>query len=88
MNQTPFDYEMHQSTYRQMHSAILKSMTEAEEQFLLVFEAGEPDWCLFAVPAIECLPAVRWKLLSIQSFRQADPARRAQSVDNMVRSLA
>lgn len=87
MTQTPFDYATHQSTYRQMHGGILTSMTEAEKQFLLGFEAGEPDWTLFAVPAIESLPAVRWKLLNVQNFKQADPARHARSVDKLVRLL-
>lgn len=88
MTLMPFDYEMHQSTFYQMHAAILTSMTEAEKKFLLGFEAGEPDWTLFPVPAIKDLPAVRWKLLNVQKFKQSNPDRHTDSLDKLLHILA
>ncbi len=88
MTQSPFDYEMHKQTFYQMHAQILNSLTQAEKGFLQAFEAGEPDWNLFPEPAIRHLPAVQWKLLNIQKFRQASPVRHAEGLKKLSRVLA
>ena len=88
MTQSPFDYGMHKQTFERMHARILSSMTAADRTFLHTFEAGEPDWNLFPEPAIQHLPAVRWKLLNIRKFRQASPVRHAEGLKNLLRVLA
>jgi Nucleotidyl transferase AbiEii toxin, Type IV TA system len=42
--------------------AIVHNMPEEHRRFLISFEAGEPDWSLLAVPKVERLPAVKWRV--------------------------
>jgi len=88
MTQMPFDYDMHQETFKRMHARILKSMTSADREFLRSFEDGEPDWTLFPAAEIKDLPAVRWKLLNVQKFKQANPGRHAAGLKTLQRVLA
>ena len=82
------DSEMQKQTFNRMHAQTLNSPTQAEKGFLQAFEAGEPDWNLFPEPAIRHLPAVQWKLLNIQKFRQASPVRHAEGLKKLSRVLA
>jgi hypothetical protein len=87
MAPSPSDSEMQKQTFNRMHAQTLNSPTQAEKGFLQAFEAGEPDWNLFPEPAIRHLPAVQWKLLNIQTFKQASPVRHAEGPNKLSRVL-
>jgi len=56
-------------------------VTPDQRRFLLGLAGGGPDWSLLAVPHVAELPALRWKLANIETFRQRRPAVFAQHVD-------
>ena len=87
MTPSPSDSEIQKQTFNRMHAQILNSPTQADKGFLQAFEAGEPDWNLFPEPAIRHLPAVQWKLLNIQTFKQASPVSHAEGPNKLSRVL-
>ena len=54
---------------------------------LASFEAGDPDWRLFPIAALEDLPAPQFKLLNIRKFREASPERHGAALGQLERSL-
>jgi hypothetical protein len=88
MTPSPFDSETHKQTFGRMHAQILNSLTQADKGCLQTFEAGEPDWTLFPEPAIRHRPVVLWKLLNMQTFKQASPVRHAEGLTKLSRVLA
>jgi len=54
---------------REQYITQLKAgLTMDEKQFLISLKQGKPDWRLLAVPNLENLPAVQWKLLNIRKM--------------------
>ncbi len=45
---------------------VTTSLTEDERRFLLSFKKCAPEWALLALPGVEHLPAVKWKLHNLQ----------------------
>jgi predicted nucleotidyltransferase component of viral defense system len=60
------------------------AMTDADRRFLLALKRGAPDWRDFALPEVERLPAIQWKLLNL---RRMAPAKRRQAVDKLEQIL-
>ena len=48
-------------------------LTTAHKQFLSGLVRAEPDWSLVACPHAAHLPAVRWKLINLETFRRRRP---------------
>ncbi|WP_448216874.1 nucleotidyl transferase AbiEii/AbiGii toxin family protein [Endozoicomonas sp. 2B-B] len=53
-------------TRSRMVAALQAHFTERDQDFLLSFKRGKPDWTLFDEPSAAELPAIRWKLKNIQ----------------------
>lgn len=53
-------------TRSRMVAALQAHFTERDQDFLLSFKQGKPDWTLFDEPSAAELPAIRWKLMNIQ----------------------
>lgn len=47
---------------------IVGKMPEKHKQFLISFEAGEPDWSLLDVDDVEKLPAVKWRMQNLDGI--------------------
>lgn len=47
---------------------IVGNMPLLHKEFLVSFEAREPDWSLLGVPNVEQLPAVRWRMENLASL--------------------
>jgi len=58
-------------TRTRLISEIHSAFTKKHKDFLLSFKAGEPDWQLFALPQIESLPSVQWKLQNIRAMSKS-----------------
>lgn len=71
----PFTYDDHQATLERLVGMLRSSFTDADRNFLLSFEAGDPDWSRFPIQALSTLPAPQFKLMNIRTFREASPAR-------------
>lgn len=71
----PFSYDDHVQTLDRLAEAIHASLDADDRRFLESFEAGDPDWACFPMPAIRELPAPQFKLMNIRKFREMQPRR-------------
>jgi len=53
---------------RALVDEIVGAMPERHKQFLIGFEAGEPDWTLLDVENAAKLPAVKWRMQNLDSI--------------------
>lgn len=83
----PFTYDDHQTTLARLVFELRRSLTDDDRAFLLSFEAGDPDWRLFPIAALEDLPAPQYKLLNVRKFREASPERHGAALGELERSL-
>lgn len=51
-----------------------KLLTDKHRQFLVGLANAEPNWSLLACPYAADLPALRWKLANLETFRKSRPA--------------
>jgi hypothetical protein len=55
-------------------------MTQEERRFIVSVKEGKPQWDLLAVPGIENLPGVRWKL---QNIRRMTPMKHWEALQKL-----
>ncbi len=68
MTEALISYEDLEEARRQLIEIIQEQLTDNERQFLLSMKKAEPDWNLLALPNIETLPALQWKLINIRKM--------------------
>jgi hypothetical protein len=61
-------------TREELIAPIVGEMPIKHRTFLLSVKHGNPDWALLGLPAIEALPAVRWKLENLAKLSTAKRA--------------
>lgn len=83
MTRDPVDLAQLEATQQALLQAIRRQFTERDAEFLLSLKQGAPNWSLLALPGVEHLPAVRWKLGNIQSMsveKRRDALARLEAV--------
>ncbi|PRA24813.1 nucleotidyl transferase AbiEii/AbiGii toxin family protein [Pseudomonas poae] len=65
MTREPVTLEQLESTRQSLLAAIRQQFIEQDAAFLLSLKSGKPDWTLLALPGVDRLPAVQWKLRNI-----------------------
>lgn len=71
-----------------MRQELLERLTAAHKRFLCGLVRGEPDWSLLQCRHAAELPALRWKLSNLATFRKrrpADFAAQAEALDSRLR---
>ncbi|MDB5968125.1 MAG: hypothetical protein JWQ90_575 [Hydrocarboniphaga sp.] len=58
----------------QLRSELTRRLTLAQRQFLMGLAKAQPDWTLLQCPHASELPALRWKLANLLTFKQRRPA--------------
>ena len=58
-------------------------MTDADKQFLLSFEAGEPQWEGYEFEYFKNYPSVQWKLLNLVKLKKTNPAKLQSEVERL-----
>jgi predicted nucleotidyltransferase component of viral defense system len=61
-------------TRARLRDALAQKLTAKHKQFLIGLARAKPDWALLKCPHAAELPALRWKLVNLQTFRQRRPA--------------
>jgi hypothetical protein len=72
----------------QLRSELPQRLTDRQRQFLIGLARAEPDWSLLQCAHAADLPALRWKLSNLLTFRQrrrADFTRQAETLESMLR---
>jgi hypothetical protein len=59
-------------------------MPDKHREFLIGFEAGQPDWSLLELEGAEALPAVKWRQQNLDSLTKD---KRAALVKELQRVL-
>ena len=83
MTREPVSLAQLEATQHALLQAMRQQFTERDAGFLLSLKQGAPDWSLLALPGVEHLPAVRWKLGNIQSMsveKRRDALARLEAV--------
>ena len=62
-------------TRRHLHADIGSRLTGSVADFLLALHDAEPDFRLIGLPEAADLPAIRWKLMSLEKLKTADPRK-------------
>ncbi len=65
MMNVPVSLGQLQETLPRLIHAINTAMSDADRQFLLALKQGTQDWADFAIPEVERLPAIQWKMLNL-----------------------
>lgn len=60
-------------TRERLRSELVRRLTDKHRDLLIGLARAEPDWTLLQCPHAAELPALRWKLTNLQTFRQRRP---------------
>lgn len=75
MTDTPFSYEDFEQTRDKLIADVRSLMTDADRQFLLSFEMGEPQWDGYEFEYFRNYPSVQWKLLNLSKLKKSNPTK-------------
>lgn len=75
MTNIPFSYEEFEQTRSQLITDMQNIMTDADKNFFLSFEAGEPMWDGYEFEYFRTYPSVQWKLLNISKLKRLNPSK-------------
>lgn len=75
-------------TRTHMRTELPKILTDKHRQLFAGLANAEPDWCLLNCPYAADLPALRWKLSNLQTFKKSRPADFQMQAKELERRLA
>ena len=81
----PVGLERLQETLKQLVREIHNAMTDEDRHFLLALKQGTQDWRNFALPEVERLPGIQWKMLNLARM---NPSKRRQAAAKLEKILA
>lgn len=84
MTDIPFSYEEFEQTRNQLIADVRNLMTDADKNFLLSFEAGEPQWDGYEFEYFCNYPSVQWKLLNLAKLKKQNPSKLQSKVDKLL----
>ena len=84
MTDIPFSYEEFEQTRNQLIADVRNLMTDADKNFLLSFEAGEPLWDGYEFEYFRNYPSVQWKLLNLAKLKKQNPSKLQSIVDKLL----
>lgn len=87
MTSLTFTYDDYENTRKTLVDSIQQRLTDDDKKFLLSFETGMPEWSLFPYELLKELPAVKWKLINIQKFREINPKKHEAVITNLKKTL-
>lgn len=74
MTAEPVSLDALLETRARLREELVRRLTGQHKQFLTGLARAQPDWTLLQCPHASELPALRWKLGNLQTFRQRRPA--------------
>lgn len=75
MTATPFFYRTFEAVRERLLVEVNDLLTVDDRKFLLSFKKGTPQWNLVPIENLQRLPAVKWKLLNIQTLIATNPIK-------------
>lgn len=84
MTYEPVSVEWLEKTLTKMVRKIHDAITDADRNFLLALKRGTPNWQTFALPEVERLPAIQWKILNLERM---NPGKRKKAAAKLEKVL-
>lgn len=83
MTDIPFTYEEFEATRSKLIDDVKALMTEADREFLVSFETGQPEWEGYEFEYFKNYPSVQWKLLNLQKLAKQNPQKLNEEADKL-----
>lgn len=83
MTDIPFSYAEFEKTRDQLIAEVRNLMTDADKNFLLSFEAGEPQWDGYEFEYFRNYPSVQWKTLNLSKLKKQNPSKLLSEVEKL-----
>ena len=83
MTDIPFSYADYESTRLELIAEINRMLSEADKEFLLSFESGEPEWSKCCAGNLRDHPSVKWKLQNILKLRESNLKKFASGIEKL-----
>lgn len=74
MTQDPVDLATLLAARTRLREDLPRRLTDDQRKFLIGLARAEPDWCLLRCEHAADLPALRWKLANLVTFRERRPS--------------
>jgi len=88
MAREPVPLEALLETERCLHADIRARLTDGVAEFLLSLHDAQPDFGVIGLPQAAELPAVRWKLLNLETLKRVNPTKHAMQRDLLKKLLS
>lgn len=75
MTDEPFGYDDYQQSRENLINVINSGLTDIDKDFLVSFEAGNPDWSRCSAGDLSCYPSIKWKLQNIAKLKAKNTAK-------------
>ena len=83
MTNIPFGYDDYVEARKRLIEMVNGNLTQADKEFLLSFENGQPDWGKCCAGDLSSFPSVQWKLLNIAKLKGRNPRKFEQGIEKL-----
>ena len=75
MTDIEFTYEEFEQTRSKLITEVHNLITDSDKQFLLSFEAADPQWKDYEFEYFRDYPSIKWKLLNLTKLKKQNPTK-------------
>lgn len=87
MSDIPFSYSDYEEARENLIALVNDNITDADKEFLISFENGEPDWNKCCAGDLSNYPSVKWKLQNIVKLKKSNSKKHQQGVEKLQKFL-
>jgi len=87
MTEEPFTYDEYDAIRTKLIQVINQNLGKKDNDFLISFKEGVPDWNIDAFTDFRKFPAIQWKLQNIQKLKQQNPQKHKIQLEALKRVL-
>lgn len=88
MTDLAFSYDEFETTRLQLIRDVNTMLTDADKQFLVSFEKGEPLWDEYEFAHFCNYPSVQWKLVNLAKLKKQNPAKLITEAEKLQQILS
>lgn len=81
MSDVKFSYEDYEEARTDLIDKVDAGLSETDNDFILSFENGTPDWGKCSAGDLSNYPSVKWKLQNINKLKEINPQKHQQGIE-------